>query len=120
MNAYLAWLEKARDASRDLSKTHSVASFFVSRVDTEIDAWWQKIGAAAALGLRGRAGVVDARLAYATCEEVFRHGERFAALRADGARVQRPLWASTGVKIPTTPTHSSLRLVIVRRNDNLD
>ena len=97
MDAYLAGLEKAREAGHDLSKIHSVASFFVSRVDTEIDKRLEKIGNSEALELRGKAGVANARLAYAAYEEVF-GGERYQALKADGARVQRPLWASTGVK----------------------
>jgi transaldolase len=100
MDAYLAGLEKAREAGHDLSKIHSVASFFVSRVDTEIDKRLEKIGSEDALALRGQAGVANARLAYAAYQEVFDDGERFAALKADGARVQRPLWASTGVKNP--------------------
>jgi transaldolase len=97
MDAYLAGLEKAREAGHDLSKIHSVASFFVSRVDTEIDKRLEKIGSEQALTLRGKAGVANARLAYAAYEEVFA-GDRYQALKADGARVQRPLWASTGVK----------------------
>jgi transaldolase len=100
MDAYLAGLEKAREAGHDLSKIHSVASFFVSRVDTEIDKRLEKIGSEEALALRGQAGVANARLAYAAYQEVFVSGERFGALKADGARVQRPLWASTGVKNP--------------------
>ncbi|WKG06227.1 transaldolase [Mycolicibacterium sp. HK-90] len=99
MDAYLAGLEKAKEAGHDLSKIHSVASFFVSRVDTEIDNRLEKIGSEDALALRGKAGVANSRLAYAAYEEVF-GGERFAALKADGARVQRVLWASTGVKNP--------------------
>lgn len=102
MDAYLAGLEAAKAAGHDLAKIHSVASFFVSRVDTEIDARLEKIGSAEALALRGKAGVANARLAYAAYEEVFA-GERFAALAAHGARVQRPLWASTGVKNPDYP-----------------
>ncbi len=100
MDAYLAGLEKAREAGHDLSKIHSVASFFVSRVDTEVDKRLEKIGSEEALGLRGQAGVANARLAYAAYQEVFEGGDRFQALKADGARVQRPLWASTGVKNP--------------------
>ena len=100
MDAYLAGLEKAREAGHDLSKIHSVASFFVSRVDTEIDKRLEKIGSSEALDLRGLAGVANARLAYAAYQEVFEGGERYQALKADGARVQRPLWASTGVKNP--------------------
>ena len=100
MDAYLAGLEKAREAGHDLSRIHSVASFFVSRVDTEIDSRLEKIGGEEALGLRGRAGVANARLAYAAYEEVFLGGDRYGALKSAGARVQRPLWASTGVKNP--------------------
>jgi transaldolase len=100
MDAYLAGLEKAKEAGHDLSKIHSVASFFVSRVDTEIDKRLEKIGSEEALNLRGQAGVANARLAYAAYQEVFDGGDRFQALKADGARVQRPLWASTGVKNP--------------------
>jgi transaldolase len=100
IDAYLTGLEKAREAGHDLSKIHSVASFFVSRVDTEIDKRLEKIGSEEALALRGQAGVANARLAYAAYQEVFDSGERFGALKADGGRVQRPLWASTGVKNP--------------------
>ncbi|OBA76713.1 transaldolase [Mycobacterium sp. 1554424.7] len=99
MDAYLAGLEKAREAGHDLSKIHSVASFFVSRVDTEVDKRLEAIGSEEALALRGQAGVANARLAYAAYEEVF-GGDRYGALKSDGARVQRPLWASTGVKNP--------------------
>lgn len=99
IDAYLSGLEKAKDAGHDLSKIHSVASFFVSRVDSEIDSRLEKIGTQAALDLRGQAGVANARLAYAAYEEEF-GGERFAALKGAGARAQRPLWASTGVKNP--------------------
>jgi transaldolase len=100
MDAYLAGMEKAREAGHDLSKIHSVASFFVSRVDTEVDKRLEKIGTEQALELRGQAGVANARLAYAAYQEVFEGGDRHQALKADGARVQRPLWASTGVKNP--------------------
>src|SRR6201995_3992699 len=100
MDAYLAGLDKAKEAGHDISKIHSVASFFVSRVDTEIDKRLEKIGSDEALALRGKAGVAHARLAYAAYEEVFVDGARFGALKGDGARVQRPLWASTGVKNP--------------------
>jgi len=103
MDAYLAGLEAAREAGHDLSRIHSVASFFVSRVDTEIDARLEKIGTPEALALRGQAGLANARLAYGAYQEVFEGGERFAALEAKGARVQRPLWASTGVKNPDYP-----------------
>ncbi|RDH76702.1 transaldolase [Mycolicibacterium moriokaense] len=100
MDAYLAGLEAAKEAGHDLSKIHSVASFFVSRVDTEIDNRLEKIGTDEAMALRGQAGVANARLAYAAYEEVFVGGDRYEALKGAGARVQRPLWASTGVKNP--------------------
>ncbi len=100
IDAYLEGLEQAKTAGHDLSKIHSVASFFVSRVDTEIDKRLEKIGSDEAKALLGKAAVANARLAYAAYQEAFVGGERFAALEADGARVQRPLWASTGVKNP--------------------
>jgi transaldolase len=103
MDAYLAGLEQAKQAGHDISKIHSVASFFVSRVDTEVDKRLEKIGTEEALGLRGKAGIANARLAYAAFQEVFEGGERYAALKGDGARLQRPLWASTGVKNPDYP-----------------
>ena len=99
MDAYLAGLELAKAAGHDISTIHSVASFFVSRVDTEIDKRLEKIGTPEALALRGKAGVANARLAYAAYEEVFT-APRYAALVEAGGRVQRPLWASTGVKNP--------------------
>src|SRR6204780_535189 len=100
MDAYLEGLEAAKAAGHDLSKIHSVASFFVSRVDTEIDKRLEKIASDDALALRGQAGVANARLAYGAYQEVFVGGDRFAPLEADGARVQRPLGATTGVKNP--------------------
>jgi len=100
MDAYLAGLEKAKEAGHVLSKIHSVASFFVSRVDTEVDKRLEKIDSDEARELLGQAAVANARLAYAAYQEVFEGGERYQALKADGARVQRPLWASTGVKNP--------------------
>ena len=103
MNAYLAGLEAAKAAGHDISTIHSVASFFVSRVDTEIDKRLEKIGTSEALALRGRAGVANARLAYGAYREVFISGERYEVLRAHGAHAQRPLWASTGVKNPDYP-----------------
>jgi len=99
MDAYLEGLEKAKAAGRDLSKIHSVASFFVSRVDTEIDKRLEASSEPQARELRGRAGIANARLAYEAFEEKF-SGDRFRALQAEGAHVQRPLWASTGVKNP--------------------
>jgi transaldolase len=99
MDAYLAGLEKALDAGKDLSRIHSVASFFVSRVDTEIDKRLEEIGTDEALALRGKAGVANARLAYRDYQKFF-EGERWARLAEAGANTQRPLWASTGVKNP--------------------
>ncbi|MEU5596739.1 transaldolase [Streptomyces sp. NPDC020298] len=99
MDAYLAGLEKARTKGLDLSAIHSVASFFVSRVDTEIDKRLTVLGTDEALALRGRAALANARLAYEAYEDVF-SGERWLALGGDRANRQRPLWASTGVKDP--------------------
>ncbi|MFF0593685.1 transaldolase [Streptomyces antibioticus] len=99
MDAYLAGLERARAAGTDLSTVHSVASFFVSRVDAEIDKRLTALGTEPALALRGRAAIANARLAYEAYEEVLA-GPRWAALEQAGARPQRPLWASTGVKDP--------------------
>lgn len=103
MNAYLAGIETARHAGTDLSQIHSVASLFVSRVDTEVDKRLEAIGTDEALALRGEAGIANARLAYAAYQQVFEAEPRYAALRAAGARLQRPLWASTGVKNPAYP-----------------
>ncbi len=99
MDAYLDGLEQAKANGKDLNQIHSVASFFVSRVDTEIDRRLDGIDDAAAAELKGKAGIANARLAHQMYEDVF-SGDRFLALRADGANTQRPLWASTGVKNP--------------------
>ncbi len=99
IDAYLTGLEQAMAAGRDLASIHSVASFFVSRVDTEIDARLDAIGTEAAEELRGKAAIANARLAYELYEEAF-SSARWAALAAAGATAQRPLWASTGVKDP--------------------
>lgn len=99
MNAYLTGLEQAREHGVDLSTIHSVASFFVSRVDTEIDKRLDAIGSEEATSLKGKAGVANARLAYQAYEEVF-STPRWKNLADDGAHKQRPLWASTGVKDP--------------------
>ncbi|WP_369274635.1 transaldolase [Streptomyces sp. R11] len=99
MDAYLAGLERAAANRLDLSAIHSVASFFVSRVDSEIDKRLAAIGTDAALALKGRAALANARLAYEAYEEVF-GGERWTALGGARANKQRPLWASTGVKDP--------------------
>lgn len=102
MNAYLDGLEKAHAAGKDLTRIHSVASFFVSRVDTEVDKRLDAIGTDEAKALRGQAGIANARLAYQAFEEVF-STPRWTSLADEGANVQRPLWASTGVKDPAYP-----------------
>ncbi len=99
MDAYLTGLEAAKANGVDLSTVRSVASFFVSRVDTEVDKRLDKIGTDTAKTLRGKAGVANARLAYERYEKVF-GSDRWKALEAAGANPQRPLWASTGVKDP--------------------
>jgi transaldolase len=103
MDAYLTGLEKARTAGLDLAQIYSVASFFVSRVDTEIDKRLEKIGSSEAKALKGKAAVANARLAYQAYEEVF-SSDRWQALEKAGANKQRPLWASTGVKDPAYPS----------------
>ncbi|MFP5021372.1 transaldolase [Pseudonocardia phyllosphaerae] len=99
MDAYLTGLEQALANGQDLSRIHSVASFFVSRVDSEIDKRLEALGSDDALALRGKAAVANSRLAYAAFRDAF-SGERWEALKAKGAHAQRPLWASTGVKNP--------------------
>jgi transaldolase len=101
IEAYLSGLEAA-DAGIDLSRVSSVASFFVSRVDTEVDRRLEAIGTPEALALRGKAAVANAKLAYQLFLERF-SGPRWEALAARGARVQRPLWASTSTKNPEFP-----------------
>ncbi|MBA3528591.1 MAG: transaldolase [Propionibacteriaceae bacterium] len=102
IDAYLTGLERAAANGHDLSQIHSVASFFVSRVDTEVDKRLDALGTDQATALKSKAAVANARLAYALYEEQF-GSERFAALQAKGANRQRPLWASTGVKDPNLP-----------------
>jgi len=99
MEAFLDGLERARAAGRDLSRLTSVASFFVSRVDTEIDKRLDKIGTEEAKALKGKAAIANARLAYQLYEQVF-GTERWTSLAGDSGQPQRPLWASTGVKDP--------------------
>ncbi|MBF6192720.1 transaldolase [Nocardia sp. CDC186] len=106
MGAYLEGVKKAKVAGHDPAKIHSVASFFVSRVDTEIDKRLEAIGTEEALALRGKAGIANARLAYAEYQDVFdggKHTSTYQTLAASGANRQRPLWASTGVKNPEYP-----------------
>ncbi len=102
MNAFLTGLEQAKASGKDLASIASVASFFVSRVDTEVDKRLDALGTDEAKQLRGKAGIANARLAYQAYEEVI-GDERWKTLAAAGARVQRPLWASTGVKDPAYP-----------------
>ncbi|MFG3225448.1 transaldolase [Kitasatospora sp. NPDC048194] len=109
MDAYLTGLEAAKAKGLDLSQIESVASFFVSRVDTEIDKRLDKVGGDAK-NLRSKAALANARLAYQAYEEVFGSVDgktdgnaRWKALEAAGAKPQRPLWASTGVKDPALP-----------------
>jgi transaldolase len=105
MDAYLKGLEQRIEQSLPVNSVASVASFFISRIDSNIDARLQKILAAGgseadkAASLPGKAGIASARLAYEAYKEVF-FGERFLKLAQKGARVQRPLWASTSTKNP--------------------
>jgi len=103
IEAYLSGLEQlATDPAADLSQVASVASFFISRVDVEVDKRLEAVGTDDALALRGKAAVAQGKLAYQLFTEKF-SGARWAALAARGARVQRPLWASTGAKNPAYP-----------------
>ncbi|WP_059009318.1 transaldolase [Streptomyces specialis] len=102
MDAYQAGLEKAQAKGLDLATIYSVASFFVSRVDTEIDKRLDALGTGDATALRGKAALANARLAYQAYEEVAA-ADRWQALSRAGANPQRPLWASTGVKDPAYP-----------------
>ncbi len=97
--AYQAGIRLASSAGHDVSKIHSVASFFVSRVDTEIDKRLVAIGTQDALGMKSKAALANARLAYEVFEQEFAKPE-WSALAAAGANKQRPLMASTGVKDP--------------------
>ena len=99
LDAWLSGLEAAAAAGRDLAAIASVASFFVSRVDTEVDTRLDRIGTPDAIALKGTAAIANARLAHEAFTDVMT-GPRWAALAALGARPQRPLWASTGVKDP--------------------
>lgn len=103
IEAYLDGLTAAKASGHDLSKIRSVASFFVSRVDTEIDPRLEEIGTDRALALRGKAGLANARLAYGAYQRAFEGGTRFEQLAEAGAVPQRALWASTGVKNPDYP-----------------
>ena len=100
MDAFVEGLEQARVAGHDLTNLASVASFFVSRVDTEIDKRLEKLGSPEAVDLRGKAAIANARLAFQAYEGVF-SSPRWTALAEAGGKPQRPLWASTGVKDPS-------------------
>jgi transaldolase len=102
IDAFFAGMEGAAAAGHDLASIASVASFFVSRVDTEVDGRLDKIGTPEAAALRGKAALANARLAYQLFEERFAE-PRWSALRGRGARLQRPLWASTSTKDPAYP-----------------
>jgi transaldolase len=99
MDQFIDGMERARAAGHDLSRIGSVASFFVSRVDSEIDQRLDKIGSKAAKDLRGKAAIANTRLAYELYEKKF-GSDRWRALEAAGAKPQRPLWASTSTKDP--------------------
>jgi transaldolase len=102
IDAYMSGLEQAGEAGHDLSQIRSVASFFVSRVDTEVDGRLDKLGTPEATALRGKAAIANARLAYELFEQRCAE-QRWLNLRASGAQVQRPLWASTSTKDPAYP-----------------
>ncbi|HEU4545201.1 MAG TPA: transaldolase [Microlunatus sp.] len=102
IDAYLSGLEQAAANGHDLTRIHSVASFFVSRVDTEYDKRLDAIGTEEATALKSKAAIANARLAYEVYQQAFA-GDRWEALAAQGATRQRPLWASTGVKDPSLP-----------------
>jgi transaldolase len=102
MDAYLSGLEQAAADGRDLAAIRSVASFFISRVDFEVDARLDRLGTSQATQLKGKAAIANARLAYQAYEEVIT-SQRWQKLAGLGAQPQRPLWASTGVKNPAYP-----------------
>jgi transaldolase len=117
LDAYFAGLEQAKANGHDLKGIHSVASFFVSRVDTEIDKRLDTIGTDEAKALRGEAAIANARLAYAAFQELSAT-DRWKALTADGANAQRPLWASTGVKDPNYSDTRYVDQLVVRGTVN--
>ena len=117
IDAYLDGLEQAAANGHDLTKIHSVASFFVSRVDSEVDKRLDALGSDAAKALKGKAAIANARLAYALYEERF-GAERFTKLEAQGANRQRPLWASTGVKDPAYPDTMYVTELVVANTVN--
>ncbi|MEA3054995.1 MAG: transaldolase [Actinomycetota bacterium] len=102
MEAYIAGLEELAATGADISNVRSVGSFFISRVDTEVDRRLEQLGTPDALALRGKAAVAQGKLAYRDFQRAF-SGARWDALAAKGAAVQRPLWASTSTKNPEYP-----------------
>jgi transaldolase len=117
LDAYLSGLEQARAAGRDLTTIRSVASFFVSRVDTEVDARLDQLGTPEATALKGSAAIANARLAYQACEQLTAT-DRWQRLARLGAQPQRPLWASTGVKDPAYPDTKYVAGLIARGTVN--
>lgn len=113
IDAWMAGLEEARDRGHDLATIESVASFFVSRMDTEVDKRLVAIGTPEALALRGQAGLASARLAWGVYQDAM-SSPRWKALEALGAHPQRPLWASTGVKDPALPPTLYVMGLVVR------
>ena len=104
IDAFFAGMEQAAEAGHDVASMASVASFFVSRVDTEVDRRLDKLGTPEAAAMRGQAAIANARLAYELFEQRFAPSSpRWAALQGKGVRVQRPLWASTSTKDPAYP-----------------
>ena len=117
MDAYLSGLEQAHTAGLDLAAIRSVASFFISRVDTEVDARLDHLGTPEADALKGSAAIANARLAYQAHEQLTA-SERWQRLARLGARPQRPLWASTGVKNPAYPDTKYVAGLIARGTVN--
>jgi transaldolase len=117
MDAYLSGLEQAHAAGRDLTSIRSVASFFISRVDAEVDARLDRLGTPEAAALKGSAAIANACLAYQAYEQLAA-GERWQRLARLGARPQRPLWASTGVKDPAYPDTKYIAGLVARGTVN--
>jgi transaldolase len=113
MNAYLTGLEQAKEKGLDLSTIHSVASFFISRVDTDVQPRLEEIGTDEAKALNGKAALANARLAFAASEEVVAT-PRWTVLAEAGANAQRPLWASTGVKDPSMEDTTYVAQLVTR------
>jgi transaldolase len=117
IDAFMTGLEQAAANGHDISRLTSVASFFVSRVDTEVDKRLDKLATPEAHALRGKAGVANARLAYELYEQQLAT-PRWQALKAKGAKVQRPLWASTSTKDPAYPDTKYVVDLVVRDTVN--